>query len=147
MEVAGRALFIFLFFGALGGMAGGMLSDRVGRQPVVAVSLVVFPVLMVCALLVSGPVRWLFLASAGIMLMASFSVTVVYTQELLPQHLGLASGLSLGLAFGAGGVGVALSGFLADLIGLAMSIWVLVLLPGLAGVLAFCLSSPRERRP
>lgn len=147
LEVAGRALFIFLFFGALGGMAGGMLSDRVGRQPVVAVSLVIFPVLMVCALLVSGPVRWIFLASAGIMLMASFSVTVVYTQELLPQHLGLASGLSLGLAFGAGGVGVALSGFLADLIGLSMSIWVLVLLPGLAGVLAFCLSPPRDRHP
>ena len=80
------------------------------------------------------------------MLMASFSVTVVYTQELLPQHLGLASGLSLGLAFGAGGLGVALSGFLADLIGLAMSIWVLVLIPGLAGVLAFCLSPPRDRR-
>jgi FSR family fosmidomycin resistance protein-like MFS transporter len=147
LEVAGRALFIFLFFGALGGMAGGMLSDRVGRQPVVAFSLVVFPVLMTCALLVSGPLRWLFLASAGIMLMASFSVTVVYMQELLPQHLGLASGLSLGLAFGAGGVGVALSGFLADLIGLPMSIWVLVLLPGLAGVLGFCLSSPRDRHP
>jgi FSR family fosmidomycin resistance protein-like MFS transporter len=145
LQLAGRALFTFLFFGALGGMLGGYLSDRVGRQQVITTSLVTFPFLMAVALLASGPLQWLFLGIAGIMLLASFSVTVVFAQDLLPQHLGLASGLTLGLAFGAGGVGVGLSGFLADLIGLRMSVWLLVFLPGIAGLIAFTLSPQHDR--
>jgi hypothetical protein len=34
---------------------------------------------------------------------------------------------------------------LADLIGLTRSIWILVFLPGLAGLLAFCLATPSDR--
>jgi MFS transporter, FSR family, fosmidomycin resistance protein len=143
LSVAGRALFVFLFFGALGGMLGGHLSDRVGRQQVIAASLLAFPCFMAVALWLSGPLRWVFLAVAGMALLASFSVTVVFAQELLPQHLGLASGLTLGLAFGAGGLGVGMSGLMADLVGLRTSVWTLVLLPGLAGLLALGLQSPR----
>ncbi|HTU01002.1 MAG TPA: MFS transporter [Candidatus Sulfotelmatobacter sp.] len=142
-EVAARALFVFLFFGALGGMLGGHLSDRLGRQPIIAVSLLAFPVLMIAAALSAGPLQWLLLAAAGMALLASFSVTVVFAQELLPRHVGLASGLSLGLAFGTGGLGVALSGLLADALGLRASIAILMLLPGVAGGLALMLSPPR----
>lgn len=141
--LTGRALFVLLFFGALGGLLGGHLSDRVGRQQVIAASLLVFPFLMVPALALVGSSRWLFLALAGMNLLASFSVTVVFAQELLPQHLGLASGLTLGLAFGTGGLGVAMSGLMADLLGLRASVWILVLLPGVAGLLALRLRSPR----
>lgn len=143
LSVAGRALFVFLFFGALGGMLGGHLSDRIGRQQVIAISLLMFPFLMASALVLSGPPRWILLAMAGMALLASFSVTVVFAQELLPQHLGLASGLTLGLAFGAGGLGVGMSGLMADLLGLRASVWTLVLLPGLAGLLALMLRTAR----
>ena len=142
LSVAGRALFVFLFFGALGGMLGGHLSDRVGRQRVIAASLLTFPFLMALALWLSGPLQWVVLALAGMALLASFSVTVVFAQEMLPQHLGLASGLTLGLAFGAGGLGVGMSGLMADLLGLRTSVWILVLLPGLAGLMALKLQSP-----
>lgn len=141
--LTGRALFIFLFFGALGGLLGGHLSDRVGRQQVIAISLLAFPVLMGPALGLVGSPRWLFLALAGMSLLASFSVTIVFAQELLPRHLGLASGLTLGLAFGAGGLGVAMSGVMADLFGLPTSVWILIFLPGLGGLLALRLRSPR----
>jgi FSR family fosmidomycin resistance protein-like MFS transporter len=124
-------------------MVGGHLSDRLGRQQVIAASLLAFPFLMAAALILSGPLRWILLALAGMALLASFSVTVVFAQELLPQHLGLASGLTLGLAFGAGGVGVGMSGLMADLLGLRTSVWILVLLPGLAGLLALRLRSSR----
>jgi FSR family fosmidomycin resistance protein-like MFS transporter len=144
LQATGRLLFAFLFFGALGGLAGGHLSDRVGRHQVIAASLLAFPVLMAIALVVSGPLQMLFLAIAGVALLASFSVTVVFAQDLLPRHLGLASGLTLGLAFGAGGVGVGLSGVLADALGLEASVWILLALPGIAGVLALMLS-PRRR--
>jgi FSR family fosmidomycin resistance protein-like MFS transporter len=144
-QATGHALFVFLFMGALGGMLGGHLSDRLGRQVVITTSLLIFPFLMTGYLLASGWLQWILLAVAGMTLMASFSVTVVFAQELLPDNLGLASGLSLGLAFGAGGVGVALSGLLADALGLATSLWILVALPGIAGLLALTLVQPRAR--
>ena len=142
LSVTGRALFVFLFFGALGGMLGGHFSDRVGRQRVIATSLLLYPPLMVAALGLHGPMRWVLLAVAGMALLASNSVTVVFAQELLPRHIGMASGLTLGLSFGAGGIGVGVSGLMADLLGLHASVWSLVLLPGLAGLMALRLKSP-----
>jgi FSR family fosmidomycin resistance protein-like MFS transporter len=144
-ERTGRALFVFLFFGAMGGLLGGHLSDRFGRQQVMAVSLLGFPPFMALALAIVGPLHWICLALAGMMLLASFSVTVVFAQELLPRHIGLASGLTLGLAFGTGGLGVAMSGVVADLLGLRASVWALVFLPGLGGLLSFGLKTrPHE---
>jgi len=142
LHLTGRALFVFLFFGALGGMLGGHLSDRVGRQQVMVASLLMFPPLMAIALATPGLLRWVFLATAGMTLLASSSVTVVFAQELLPQHVGLASGLTLGLAFGAGGLGVGMSGAMADLLGLRTSVWTLAFVPGLGGLLALTLKSP-----
>jgi len=143
LPLTGRALFVFLFFGAFGGMLGGHLSDRVGRQQVIAGSLLCFPGLMAAALLATGGARWFLLALAGMALLASFSVTVVFAQELLPRHVGLASGLTFGLSFGMGGLGVWISGVVADLLGLAASVWILVLLPGLGGMVALGLRSRR----
>lgn len=144
IEAAARALFVFLFFGAMGGLLGGHLSDRVGRRQVIASSLLAYPFLMTAALMIPGPARWLVLALAGMTLLASFPVTVVFAQELLPHSLGLASGLMFGLSFGTGGLGVGLSGLLADLLGLRVAVWMLVMLPGLAGLLALVLAPPRR---
>lgn len=148
LSVTGRVLFVFLFFGALGGMLGGYLSDRVGRQQVIATSLLLYPPLIATALAFPGPMRWIFLAISGAVLQASHSVTVVFAQELLPQRVAMASGLTLGLAFGAGGLGVGVSGLMADLFGLHVSVWILVLLPGLGGLLGLALkSTPRHAEP
>lgn len=144
-SLTGRALFLFLFFGALGGLLGGHFSDRIGRQQVIAASLLIYPPVMVTALTLQGSMRWILLAIGGMALLASNSVTVVFAQELLPHHIGLASGLTLGLAFGAGGLGAGVSGIVADLLGLRASVWTLVLLPGLAGLLALGLRAPHPR--
>jgi FSR family fosmidomycin resistance protein-like MFS transporter len=144
LTAGARALFVFLFFGAMGGLLGGHLSDRFGRRQVIAISLLAYPLLMSAALWLTGPVRWLVLALGGMALLASFAVTVVFAQELLPHSLGLASGLMFGLSFGTGGLGVGLSGFMADILGLRESVWILIMLPGLAGLLALVLAPPRR---
>ena len=75
-----------------------------------------------------------------------FSVTIVLAQELLPRHIGIASGLILGLAFGTGGLGTALSGYLADKLGLYNTVWFLALVPLLGAILVFFIKTKPEDR-
>ncbi len=139
-------LAVFLGSGAVAGLYGGHLSDQIGRRIVIAVSLILFPRLMSLMIVSTGPWLWFLAGASGAVLLASFSVTIVVTQELLPRHLGLASGLSLGLAFGMGGLGTALTGYLADVISLDVTVWILAFVPILGAILAALLIPPRLRR-
>ena len=71
------------------------------------------------------PSFYLFFASTGLVsvisillfgffLWSTFAVAVAMSHELLPQNVGLASGMMLGLAIGFGGLGVAVNGIIAD---------------------------------
>ena len=109
-------LFVFLLSGVLGTFFGGPLADRFGRRNIIAASMLGSAPL---AILLPYVPLWLvtpLLALIGFMLMSSFSVTVVYAQELMPQKVGMVSGLIVGFAFGMGGVGSVLFGTLADLV-------------------------------
>jgi FSR family fosmidomycin resistance protein-like MFS transporter len=67
-------------------------------------------------------------------------------QEAMPEQVGLASGLSLGTAYGATGLGIAALGVVADSSGLALTMNVITLLP--LGVLIMTLFLPeRVARP
>ena len=54
----------------------------------------------------------------------------------MPQNVGMASGLILGLSFGMGGLGAAVLGLFADLWGVPFALWVIVFLPWAGFVLA-----------
>lgn len=140
-------LTVFLASGAAAGLYGGHLSDRIGRKAVIVWTSLLYPVLAVLMLLAKGPWIWILAGASGAALLASFSVTIVLTQELLPRYLGLASGLILGLGFGTGGLGTALSGFLADHFGLYSTFWVLACVPLLAAGLAALIKIPEEFKP
>lgn len=129
-------LTVFLASGAAAGLYGGYLSDKIGRKSVIVWTSVLYPVLAALMLLVDGPWVWFLAGASGAALLASFSVTIVLTQELLPRNLGLASGLILGLGFGTGGLGTAVSGYLADLFGLDMTFWMMAGVPFLSVGLA-----------
>jgi hypothetical protein len=88
------------------------------------------------ALFVSGPLVWPLIAASGAVLLSSNSVTVVQGQELLPASTGIASGFTLGLAFGLSGViGSGLTA-LSDHIGLHATILLIPFLPLVAAALA-----------
>lgn len=140
-------LTLFLACGAVAGLYGGHLSDKAGRKVVIVASSLIFPVLAALMLSVEGPWIWLLAGCSGAALLASFSVTIVLAQELLPNNLGLASGLVLGLGFGTGGVGTAVSGYLADMFGLYQTFWILALAPLLSVVLVSFIKTADETAP
>ena len=133
---ASLMLTLFLAGGAAAGLYGGHLSDRIGRVKVIVVSMLLYPLFMSMAILSREPWLWILIGASGAALLASYSVTIVLAQELLPRNLGLASGLILGLGFGAGGLGVALSGLIADAMGLYRAVWILALVPVVGSILA-----------
>ncbi|MDA8145819.1 MAG: MFS transporter, partial [Thermaerobacter sp.] len=80
-----------------------------------------------------------FLALAGATLLASFSVTVVSAQEILPKNAALAGGLVLGLSGGLGALGLAAIGYLAQVLGLPTALEYVTFLPLAAAALSFLL--------
>ncbi|HEX9117298.1 MAG TPA: MFS transporter, partial [Anaerolineae bacterium] len=120
---------VFVFTGALGTLFGGALADRLGRKTVMILSLAVVWPLLAVFLRASGALQVIALAIAGASLISASSLTVVMAQELLPDNVGLASGLTLGLGFGAGGLGAAALGALGDAHGIGATMQALAWLP------------------
>jgi FSR family fosmidomycin resistance protein-like MFS transporter len=131
------ALALMLIGGAVGTALGGPLADRVGRRRVVLCSLAVLPPLILAFHAAPQGLATALLIVIGAATVATFSVTVVMGQEYLPNRIGVASGVTLGLAIGLGGVGASLLGLVADRWGLDTTMYVVAALPliGLTGAL------------
>ena len=67
-------------------------------------------------------------------------------QTLLPQRLGVASGLMVGFTIGAGGVGVTLLGKIADTWGVPMAMKATFAMPLIAFGLGLLIKYPPEKR-
>lgn len=138
-------IFTFLLMGAIGTFAGGPLADRFGKKNVILFSLLATTPL---ALILphAGPIgAIILLGMIGLIVMSSFSVTVVYAQELVPGKIGTMSGLTVGLAFGMGAIGSVALGSLIDFIGLNPTMTAISLLP-LLGFVTFLLPSDKKVR-
>ncbi|WP_166240493.1 MFS transporter [Paenibacillus turpanensis] len=143
IETAQYFIFAFLAAGALGTFFGGPLADRFGKRNV-----------MIFSMLASAPLALLLpymnlvgvailLGLIGFIALSSFSVTVVYAQELMPGNVGTVSGLVIGLAFGLGAIGSAALGKLADIAGLQSIIQWAAFLP-IIGLVVFFVPSDRR---
>jgi FSR family fosmidomycin resistance protein-like MFS transporter len=138
---ASRLLTLMLFTGAVGGLMGGFISDYYGRKRLIVGSLVLSTPLFFAFFYTEGIVSIIFLALAGATLLSSFSVTVIATQEAIPDNKALAAGLSMGLAGGIGGLAVISIGWIADIWGLSSAVFVIFLLPVVAGLVALLMKS------
>jgi len=143
IEHAQLYVFIFLLAGVLGTFLGGPLADRFGKRTILLFSLIGSAPF---ALLLPHAPFWLvgiLLFIIGFILQSSFSVTVVYAQELLPGMIGLVSGLIVGLAFGMGALGAVVFGVIGDNYSLQTIMVICSCLP-LLGVLTYLL--PTDQR-
>jgi len=128
---------VWLGIGVLGQFAGGYISDRIGRFPVIASSLLVGSPLFLAFLITSGLTSVIFLTLAGVVLYASWTVIVVTASEAAPHNVGTVSGLMLGLAVGIGGFAALGFGALADRIGLQSALIAITTFLFVGGALAF----------
>ncbi|WP_036130982.1 MFS transporter [Lysinibacillus sphaericus] len=122
-------IFTFMAFGVIGTFFGGSLSDRIGRKNVILLSVVV--PMPFCLALPYVPLwaAMIFLVIIGTLIMISFSVTVVYAQELVPSKIGTMAGLTTGFAFGMGAIGAMVIGVLMDHKGIDFTMMVVSILP------------------
>ncbi len=145
LSIKGAQYYIFAFLaaGVLGTFLGGPLGDRFGKRNMILFSLLASAPLAL--LLPYLPLNWVYpiIMLLGFILLSSFSVTVVYAQELIPGMVGLTSGLIVGLAFGMGALGSVVLGKLADVFGLPNIMIFCSLLP-LLGILTVFLPSDKK---
>lgn len=143
IEQAQIYVFIFMFAGVLGTFLGGPLADRFGRRNIIFLSMAGAAPLTI--ILPYVPLHWIIplFFLIGFIITSSFSVTVVYAQELVPKKIGMVSGLIVGFAFGMGAVGAVFFGTLADLYSLKFMMILCSFLP-LFGVLTWLLPSDQK---
>lgn len=143
MQSAQMFLFAFLVAGALGTFFGGPLADKFGKRNIIIISILGSAPLSILIPFVPATVSFILLLITGFILMSSFSVTVIYAQELVPGKIGTMAGLTVGLAFGMGAIGSIILGIMADHFGLLSTLTFTGFLP-ILGALAFLLPTDRK---
>lgn len=133
---------IWLGVGVLGQIAGGHISDRIGRRPVIVFSLLVGGAVFYCFLLTSGLLPVLFFAVSGAVLYGSWSVIVAMASEAAPSNVGAVAELMLGFSIGIGGLAALGFGSAADMLGLRSAFFLFGAFALVGGFLALVL--PRQ---
>ena len=145
--VGSAVLTVFIASGVIGTLSGGWLADHWQRIGTLRLGYGLAAAAIV--LVVAAPdVAVLFVGAfvLGIVLFAPFAVQVTLGQDFLPNRIGIASGVTLGLATSAGGVVAPLFGLLADTYGLPTALGTTAVFPAVACALTFLLRDPRHPR-
>ncbi|HQB99735.1 MAG TPA: hypothetical protein PKX11_04180, partial [Methanospirillum sp.] len=72
------------------------------------------------------------------------SVTIAMSHEMIPSQIGLVSGLFLGIAMGAGALGVSISGAVADMAGLYTSLGTFPIIIAVSVILFMLVKTPES---
>jgi FSR family fosmidomycin resistance protein-like MFS transporter len=144
----GASLSVYLVAGGTGTLLGGWVADRRGRLTSIRLGfLLTTPALLGLVLFTSPPFALVFVALAGIGTFMPFSVFVVLSQDYLPNRIGTASGVTIGLAVSIGGLFSPVLGRLADTTSLRFTIGTLIALPLLALLLSAFMHDPAAAKP
>lgn len=145
LATANSALTILAISGAVGTLIGGFLADRFGQKRVLITLLTLIAPLLIVFINAPSAFSLLALAILGMAMIATFTVAVVLGQSYARGHIGVASGITTGLAIGLGGASTPIYGLIADHYGVSAVLMVLVALPLLA--LAVAVTLPATVRP
>jgi MFS transporter, FSR family, fosmidomycin resistance protein len=139
----GRILFLMLLAGAAGTLILGPVADWIGLRSTLVITQALIAPFVVVFVYVGGVAGVLSLMGIGVCVVGTFGVTMVLSQLYLPQHVGVASGLSIGLSMGIGGIAAVILGAVADAVDLKVAL-TLCAIPPAVGVLFSLLLPPVE---
>ena len=139
---AGKLVFVLLLGGVIGTLGGAPLADKWGHKRYLMLSMFLSTLILPLIFIIDGYMLFIVLGLLGMTLISTFSVTVVMAQQLLPKNLGVASGLMVGFAIGAGGICVTLLGVIADHFGVPVALKSIMLLPLVGFLLSAFLRYP-----
>jgi len=144
---AATALSIMFGAGVAGTLWGGRLADKYGHRKTVLVGYAaLIPLLILFVQVKDVLVATALLVPIGIVLLSTYSPLVVMGQRFLPNQVGLASGITLGVAISIGGIVAPLLGHVADGQGLPAALTVLAFLTVPAVLLTLLLPRPQATR-
>jgi FSR family fosmidomycin resistance protein-like MFS transporter len=143
---AAAALTAFALAGVAGNLLGGYLADRAGQIRVTCGGFLVLVPLIPILLWVTSPAVIIgLLVPIGMALSSTYSPMMLLGQRYLPNHVGLASGVTLGVAISIGGVATPLLGRVADAYGLWVALASIAAVPLASTALALTLPDPDRR--
>ncbi|HEX2927087.1 MAG TPA: MFS transporter [Ruminiclostridium sp.] len=141
------ALTILLLVGAVGSLIAGRMADKFGYRNIIRAGFsILIPSMIIFICFRNIQMATLMLIPVGFTLFAPFSPIVVLGQKYLPNRMGLASGVTLGLAVSIGGVFAPLLGVVADSHGIKTVLEILTIMPVLATLISFTLPLPKSHK-
>lgn len=142
---ASRALAIYQLAGVIGALAGGTLSDRLGRKTVLFVAALFSPFLIIAFLNSTGWIQTLCLVVAGLLSLSAQPVMLALVQDHLPNHRSVANGFFMAFSFLFQSITSLLIGMMSDRIGLHQAFVYISLISLLSVPIVFFL--PRQLSP
>jgi len=144
-------LFVLSICSALGTIAGGALSDRVGPARVIPVAWALAVPAAALFFRISGAYASLLAGVVGFLTGMTYPLVIVLANRVWRYQAAMATGLALGIGWGSAGLGVTAAGALADRYGLLTALN-MALIPGglvvlFALVLRFLLVRRRVQHP
>ena len=137
-EVQGSiALSTLIVVGAVGTLFAGKLSIKIGNKKLIIIGYSCLLPLLILFLNIKNPIlATIILIPLGFFLYMPYSPMVALGQKYLPNHLGLASGITLGLGVAMGGLVSPILGYVSDTHGIHAALSCLIVMPIIAVVLA-----------
>lgn len=127
--VGNTILSIYYSISAICVLIGGKLSDIFGYRKMIRLSFVILlPTIILISLTENIFLAAILILPLGASISFSYSPMVVLGQKYLPNRIGLASGVTLGLAVIIGGIFAPILGIIADNLGLLMTIQTLAII-------------------
>lgn len=127
--VGNTILSIYYAISAICVLIGGKLSDIFGYRKMIRLSFVILlPTIILISLTENIFLAAILILPLGASISFPYSPMVVLGQKYLPNRIGLASGVTLGLAVSIGGIFAPILGIIADNFGLLMTIQTLAII-------------------
>ena len=142
---ASAALTILLAVGAVSTLIGGRMADRFGFRKVIRGGFfLLLPLMGLFAFTADAASATLLLIPIGFALYLPLTPMTVTGQKFLPNHIGLSSGVTIGLTVTIGGIAAPLLGRVADLHGLSSVMCILAAVAALPLLLSLALPKPPD---